>query len=213
MVLRINGSCGFNLKLQSHQTFSVLNICINEAISSFKARLLFHFILANLLPTPDPNTGVHMQSQVWTENRKINFTTGGFSPLPDTPNCFDSFGDAFGSSGFDICFPISTHPQLVCIKLMKELMGGNIWVLLNKSLFTITISEMAERGSGSYLKAYDYLNTKQIQREKQFRKVQKKIIYTRRQWRMQGYTCLWRYAAPLVSEFQCFPSRWADGEK
>ena len=58
---------------------------------------------------------------------------------------------------------------------MKDLMSGNIWVLLNKSLFTILISEMAERGSGSYLKGYDYLNTKRIQREKQFRKVQKKI--------------------------------------
>lgn len=37
-------------------------------------------------------------------------------------------------------------------------------MLLNES--TVPISEMAERGSGSYLKEYDNLNTKQIQREK-----------------------------------------------
>lgn len=56
------------------------------------------------------------------------------------------------------------HPQLVCIKLMKDLISGNICVLLNQSM--VPISEMAERGSRSYLKEYDYLNTKQIQREK-----------------------------------------------
>ena len=47
---------------------------------------------------------------------------------------------------------------------MKDLISGNICVLLNER--TVPISEMAERGSGSYLKEYDYLNTKQIQREK-----------------------------------------------
>ena len=37
-------------------------------------------------------------------------------------------------------------------------------MLLNER--TVPISETAERGIGSYLKEYDYLNTKQIQREK-----------------------------------------------
>lgn len=58
---------------------------------------------------------------------------------------------------------------------------------INKSLFTIPISEMAERVSGPYWKEDDCLNTKPIQREKQFGKVQKKI-YARQQWRKQGYS-------------------------
>lgn len=47
---------------------------------------------------------------------------------------------------------------------MKNLISGNTCVLLavNKNLFTVSISEMAERGRGAYLKEDDYLNTKQI---------------------------------------------------
>lgn len=66
---------------------------------------------------------------------------------------------------------------------------------------------MAEKGRGSYFKD-DYVNTKEIQKEKQFRRVQKKI-YTGQ----QGGLCRWRSAVSLVPEFQCFPSRRADGEK
>lgn len=67
------------------------------------------------------------------------------------------------------------HPQLVCIKLMKDLISGNICVLLNQSM--VPISEMAERGSRSYLKEYDYLNTKQIQRKSNLEKYREKNLH------------------------------------